>query len=134
MYLKSNNMSSEQLLKSLGAATTDGVSIEKFADFLKAKVAQSRDLEELQLFTYQMDIDKDGSISKEDLQTCLTNLNSVAFFKNNGKALQRTQFNQKKKFFKIDASEGISDEKLKQVRKQIVQQMKIKQYDYRLLF
>ena len=47
MYLKSNNMSSEQLLKSLGAATTDGVSIEKFADFLKAKVAQSRDLEEL---------------------------------------------------------------------------------------
>jgi len=39
-----------------------------------------------------MDIDKDGFISEIDLQTCLTNLNSDAFFKNSGEALARSTF------------------------------------------
>ena len=34
-----------------------------------------------------MDIDKDGFISEIDLHTCITNLNSEAFFKNSGEAL-----------------------------------------------
>ena len=62
---------------------------------------------------YMIDIDKDGYISLEDLQTCLSNLNSEAFFKDGGKALQRIQFNSKYKFFKVDAGDGLSDEKLK---------------------
>ena len=49
-----------------------------------------------------VDIDKDGYVSKEDLETCLANLNSTAFFKDGGKALQRVQFNSKYKFFAID--------------------------------
>lgn len=110
-------MSAEQLLSKLGAATTDGVDVEKFASFLKSKVAQSRNLEELQLMSYMIDIDKDGFISKEDLQTCLSNLNSAAFFKDGGKALQRTQFNSKYKFFKVNPGDGLSDQKLQEVRK-----------------
>jgi hypothetical protein len=34
-----------------------------------------------------MDIDKDGFITEIDLITCFNNLNSDAFFKNNGEAL-----------------------------------------------
>ena len=34
-----------------------------------------------------MDIDKDGFISEIDLQTCLNNLSSDAFFKESGQAL-----------------------------------------------
>ena len=34
-----------------------------------------------------MDIDKDGYLTEIDIQTCLNNLNSDAFFKNNGEAL-----------------------------------------------
>lgn len=105
-------MDAEQLLKRIGSVTTDGVDIEKFANFLKAKVSQTRTLDELNLISYMIDVDKDGYVSKEDLQTCLSNLNSEAFFKDGGKALQRIQFNSKYKFFKMDASDGLSDEKL----------------------
>jgi hypothetical protein len=34
-----------------------------------------------------MDIDKDGYVGEEDLKTCLRNINSTAFFENDGLAL-----------------------------------------------
>ena len=46
-----------------------------------------------------MDIDKDGLISVIDLETCVKNVNSNAFFKNGGEALASSTFNAGKKFF-----------------------------------
>lgn len=39
-----------------------------------------------------MDVDKDGFISEIDLNTCINNLNSTAFFKNSGEALAKSGF------------------------------------------
>ena len=36
------------------------------------------------MIAHMIDIDKDGFISKEDLSTCLKNLNSEIFFKDGG--------------------------------------------------
>ena len=46
-----------------------------------------------------MDIDKDGYIGLEDINTCLRNLNSQAFFKDVGSALGKSTFNSQHKFF-----------------------------------
>jgi hypothetical protein len=48
-----------------------------------------------------MDIDKDGYITEIDLQTCFSNLNSDAFFKNNGEALAQSAFASDKKFYPL---------------------------------
>jgi len=37
-------------------------------------------------------VDKDGYISEVDLETCIKNLNSEAFYKNNGEALVGSSF------------------------------------------
>lgn len=70
--------------------TADGISVEKFADFLKQKVEKARSLEELQSITHLIDIDKDGHICENDLSTCLKNLESDIFFKGGGRALQKS--------------------------------------------
>ena len=54
--------------------------LDKFTEFMKAKVEKKRELEELHGFAQLMDIDKDGVIGEEDLKTCLQNINSSAFF------------------------------------------------------
>ncbi len=46
-----------------------------------------------------MDVDKDGFITEIDIQTCISNLNSDAFFKNNGEALSGSVFGTEKKFY-----------------------------------
>jgi len=50
-------------------------------------------------FAHNIDIDKDGFISDIDLQTCISNLKSETFFKNNGEALTQSAFASLKKFF-----------------------------------
>lgn len=56
-------------------------------------------MQQLKKFATYMDIDKDGYITEIDLQTCLNNLNSDAFFKNSGEALATSAFASAKKFF-----------------------------------
>ena len=50
-------------------------------------------------YAHYIDIDKDGFVSEIDLQTCISNLSSDAFFKNSGEALARSAFASQKKFF-----------------------------------
>jgi Ca2+-binding EF-hand superfamily protein len=56
------------------------MSITKFAEFLAAKVDKRKKFEDILIMSNQMDLDKDGIISEQDLKTCLTNLNSQSFF------------------------------------------------------
>ncbi len=58
-----------------------------FAQFLKNKIDKKRDEGELRKYASYMDIDKDGIISIIDLETCMKNMKSNAFFKNCGEAL-----------------------------------------------
>ena len=62
-----------------------------------------------------MDIDKDGFISEIDLQTCLNNLNSDAFFKNGGEALANSAFSSAKKFY--PSSEAMPEERAIEIAK-----------------
>jgi Ca2+-binding EF-hand superfamily protein len=85
-FLEVNKTTISELLARLDPirGPTDGVSLETFAKFLKEKVEKSKDLENLKSYSNLMDIDKDGRISKDDLQTCIVNINSDQFFKNGG--------------------------------------------------
>lgn len=62
-----------------------------------------------------MDIDKDGYISEIDLQTCLNNLNSDAFFRNGGEALATSAFSSAKKFY--PTNEKLTEERACEVAK-----------------
>lgn len=64
-----------------------------------------------------MDIDKDGYISEIDLQTCLNNLNSDAFYRNGGEALAESAFSSAKKFY--PTTEKLSEERACEIAKQI---------------
>ena len=94
----------------------------KFARFLKDKVEKNKDLENLLSYANLMDVDKDGRICKDDLQTCLCNVGSDQFFKNGGQNLKHTQFNAENKFYSIPQEKlklDKSDPKLVEIRKQI---------------
>ncbi len=93
-FIESNKQSIHSLLKrlALNGDCEDQVTIEQFAQFLRAKIDKKRDIASLRNYAHYMDIDKDGFISEIDLQTCLTNLNSDAFFKNSGEALGGSTF------------------------------------------
>ena len=71
----------------MGAATSDGVSVAQFADFLKKKVEKLKSIEELEKIAHLIDIDKDGYVCHNDISTCIRNLQSANFFKDSGKAL-----------------------------------------------
>lgn len=88
--MNTNKIQPIELLKRIGAPTSDGVSLKEFADFLKKKVDKGRDISELEKICILIDIDKDGFICHNDISTCTRNLNSTNFFKDNGKALTRT--------------------------------------------
>jgi Ca2+-binding EF-hand superfamily protein len=75
------------------------VSVDLFADFLKSKVDKKRQGNELRQYAHFIDIDKDGFVSEIDLQTCINNINSNAFFKNGGEALAQSGFTSQAKFF-----------------------------------
>lgn len=103
-FLQTNSQTVGQLLKRISTQTDfesdqPAVSLENFASFLKHKVDKKRSKEQLRQFAYFLDVDKDGYVSEIDLQTCLNNLNSETFFKNNGEALANSTFSSQKKFF-----------------------------------
>lgn len=49
------------------SASTGGVAVDTFAQFLKAKVDKKRPEQELRRYAHYMDIDKDGFITEVDL-------------------------------------------------------------------
>mmetsp|Transcript_23065 Transcript_23065/g.22459 ORF Transcript_23065/g.22459 Transcript_23065/m.22459 type:complete len:459 (+) Transcript_23065:1720-3096(+) len=104
-FIENNKQTIHNLLKRLAinatkaGESTEAVSVEVFAAFLKNKIDKKRDLHALRQYANFMDVDKDGYISEIDLETCLSNLNSEAFFKNNGEALRSSTFESSKKFY-----------------------------------
>ena len=56
------------------------VPCEYFAKFLKAKVDKKRDSKELRDLSAKIDLDKDGNIDVNDLETCLGQINHEGFF------------------------------------------------------
>ena len=95
-FIQSNNQTVLSLIKRLtsknGLSYEKGVPVDYFADFLQAKIDKKRTDTELRKFANFMDIDKDGFISEIDLQTCLNNLSSDAFFRDGGEALAVSAF------------------------------------------
>ena len=85
-FLDTNKYEAGDLVRLLGGES-EGVSLDKFADFLARKVDKTRSMEELLGLCELIDVDKDGHIDICDLQTCLGNLGSLAFFRDGGAAL-----------------------------------------------
>ena len=120
-FIQSNNQTVLSLIKRLtsknGLSYEKGVPVDYFADFLQAKIDKKRTDTELRKFANFMDIDKDGFISEIDLQTCLNNLSSDAFFRDGGEALAVSAFSSQKKFFPV--SEQLTPERAFEIAKQI---------------
>ena len=98
-FVETNQLSVIQLLNRLN--DKGEVSVPAFAKFLHEKVEKSKDIQNIESYVKLMDIDKDGMISQEDLQTCLLNINSDQFYKNGGQNLKQPQFNAAKKFYQM---------------------------------
>lgn len=88
-------------------------------------------------YTKLIDVDKDEKICKDDLETCLKNMNSHQFFKNGGQNLQNTQFNADNKFFTIPVKKlniHKDDPKILEIRKQIAQALHSQNKSYSKIF
>lgn len=108
------------------------VSVDVFAEFLKSKVDKKRSSGELRQYAHYIDVDKDGFVSEIDLQTCINNLNSNAFFKNGGEALAQSGFASQTKFFPSNSS--ITEERAAEIAAQIRQAMINQKIAYREAF
>ena len=119
-FLISNQQSVASLLKRLKEKahiinSNNGVSVEKFGQFLKQKIDKKRSEDELDKYAHYIDIDKDGYISEIDLQTCIDNLNTPSFFKNSGEALAVSSFSSQKKFY--PTTESLTPERAFEIAK-----------------
>jgi Ca2+-binding EF-hand superfamily protein len=128
-FINSNKQTIGALLKRLSnnsqgdvSASAVGVPVETFAQFLKAKIDKKRSDSELRKYAHYMDIDKDGIISEVDLHTCISHLNSDAFFKNSGEALASSAFASVKKFFPSSLN-SLSEEKSADVARMLREAM-----------
>ena len=97
-FLESNKINTAGLIQRL---SLDGspISVSKFTEFLKAKVEKRKNPSELFVYAQYMDVDKDGFINLDDINTCMRNINSQAFFKEAGSSLGKSTFNSQHKFF-----------------------------------
>jgi len=77
-FIESNEITILELLRRLDPINgeNEGAEIDRFAKFLKDKIEKKKDIANLVSYTRMMDIDKDGRICQDDLQTCLCNINS----------------------------------------------------------
>ncbi len=120
-FINSNQQTVHSIIKRLAVknsiSTEKGIPTDYFAEFLKAKIDKKRSEYELRKYAHYMDIDKDGFISEIDLQTCLNNLSSDAFFRDSGVALAQSSFSSDKKFFPVN--ESITAERAFEIAKQI---------------
>ena len=77
-FLKHNNVTAAELIKRVvdknSDSNTAGISITYFAEFLKQKVDKKADVRDLKVYSGMMDIDKDGYIGENDMNTCIKNL------------------------------------------------------------
>ena len=73
-FIETNKLSVDGLLQRL--SSKGEVPVKQFAKFLHDKIEKSKDIANLESYSSLMDIDKDGLISRDDLQTCLLNINS----------------------------------------------------------
>ncbi len=136
-FLMSNQQTSASLVKRLKEKSgtsqdSKGVPVEYFGDFLKKKIDKKRNESELQKYSRFIDIDKDGFISEIDLQTCIDNLNTNAFFKNGGEALAVSSFSSQRKFFLTN--ETFTPERALEIAKQIKAAMIVAKISYREAF
>ncbi len=99
---------------------------------MKSKVDKKRSSGELRQYAHYIDVDKDGFVSEIDLQTCINNLNSNAFFKNGGEALAQSGFASQTKFFPSNSS--ITEERAAEIAAQIRQAMINQKIAYREAF
>lgn len=88
-FLKHNSVKVGELLARLhGFDAAKGVPLAEFTKFLKLKVDKRRDEAELREISKMIDVDKDEYISDNDIQTCISNLNNSAFWKNGGESMK----------------------------------------------
>lgn len=132
-FARTHSLDAATLLRRIGAATSDGVTTQRFAEFLKEKIHKDGSVDDLAAISQLMDIDKDGFVCAEDLGTCLKNANSEQFVKQSGKAMQKPQFNSKDKFFTADHSD-LNEEKIVEVCARIRQAIKAKGYSTKIMF
>lgn len=107
------------------------ITVKYFAKFLSAKIDKKMGMEEIISMTSQMDIDKDGIISVNDLETFLQRINFNEFFTKsikNGTQQSKTQSNSLKRttvqnFYHIEQklypNEAPQKDKLREVIKQL---------------
>jgi hypothetical protein len=81
-FLDTNKLTILSLLNKLG--NPKEISVQKFAEFLVAKVDKRKQLSLGLHLATQIDIDKDGMINEQDLRTCLNNINCRGFFEKVG--------------------------------------------------
>ena len=79
-----------------------------------------------------LDVDKDGFVTEADIETCIKNLQNVAFFRNGGAALAHSTFNSRTKTFPQGSK--LSKEKALAVCKQIREALGAKKLQYRDAF
>jgi len=123
-------------LEPLGGAK-EGVPLERFTKFLSEKIDKERHVSKLEDYSNMIDIDKDGKICADDLQTCINNMGSYQFFKNGGKYLKKSQFNNDKKFHQLPQKQldrEKSDQKLVEIRKQIEGALKKEGLNHSIIF
>lgn len=89
-FIESNRLTVPTLLKRLSGDETSYVTVAKFAEFLKAKVEKKKEYVELIEYARLMDVDKDGAIGEDDITACLRNINSSAFYRDNGASLAQS--------------------------------------------
>jgi Ca2+-binding EF-hand superfamily protein len=94
--MESNKVNVVTLLARLGGTERELVSVDKFVDFLKAKVDKRRDASELYGYALQMDVDNDGCISADDLKTCLENSNFHGFYEQSANELDNGEITDSK--------------------------------------
>lgn len=98
------------------------------------KIDKKRPREVLYDFAQYIDVDKDGYVGVQDLRTCLVNIKSNAFFKNNGQALKTSQFNTAHKFYPKNLAVNIPTTKVVEVCKEIRHAMMEQKLAYITLF
>lgn len=133
-FIESNKLTVPSLLKRLGGGESRQISVNTFTEFLKAKVDKKRDQVELHQYAQLIDVDKDGIVGEQDIKTCLRNINSSAFFDNDGLALTSSQFNSEHKFFPTKMNEDLSDKRLIQLVAEFRKAMIYKKVSYQKLF
>ena len=77
------------------ALNSGGITVQKFAEFLKQKVDKKTELQHLLKLTERIDVDNDGKVCETDIITCIKNLPNSAFWKsdsNKSKARTVTNF------------------------------------------